>query len=78
MITVRLSSFLDPPDLELMAIWMLERPVVAAIAGDRGKAALDAHAVAALALVHAVEKPLRAPGVNVPCSRRAAEQRRAT
>jgi hypothetical protein len=66
--TVRLSSFMDPDDLELMAVWMLERSWVRA--GQQQSAELGLHWMLTpwqpLTLVHAVEKPLAAPVIDVP------------
>ncbi len=68
MVTVRLSSFVDPADLELMAVWMLERPV--ARAAQQADAEAGRHWMLTpwqlLTLVHAVEKPLTAPVIHVP------------
>ncbi len=68
MVTVQLSSFVDPPDLELLAVWMMERP--AARAAQKADADAGRHWMLTpwqlLTLVHAVEKPLTAPVIHVP------------
>lgn len=68
MVTVRLSSFLESADLDLMGIWMLERPAFRSaqqIDAEQGQ-----HWMLTpwrpLILVHAVEKPLTPPVINVP------------
>jgi hypothetical protein len=66
--SVRVSSFLDPGDLELMSIWMLEQPAVRA--AQRTLAEQGRHWMLTpwqvLTLVHAVEKPLQPPVIDVP------------
>ncbi len=68
LVTVQLSSFLEPGDLELMGVWMLERDVVRA--AQQPDAERGLHWMLTpwqpLTLVHAVEKPLEPPVVNVP------------
>ncbi|MDP1805482.1 MAG: hypothetical protein Q8K72_09980, partial [Acidimicrobiales bacterium] len=68
MVTVQLSSFVDPADLELLAVWMLERP--AARTAQQADAEAGRHWMLTpwqlLTLVHAVEKPLTPPAINVP------------
>ena len=68
MVTVRLSSFMDAGDLELMGIWMLERPAVRAAQSALAKE--GRHWMLTpwqpLTLVHAVEKPLTAPVIVIP------------
>jgi hypothetical protein len=70
MVTVQLSSFVDPADLELMAVWMLERPV--ARGAQQADAEQGRHWMLTpwqlLTLVHAVEKPLTAPVIQVPAA----------
>jgi len=67
-VTVQLSSFVDPADLELLAVWMMERP--AARAAQQADAEAGRHWMLTpwqlLTLVHAVEKPLTAPVIHVP------------
>jgi hypothetical protein len=67
-VTVQLSSFVDPADLELLAVWMLESP--AARAAQQADAEAGRHWMLTpwqlLTLVHAVEKPLTAPVIHVP------------
>lgn len=68
MVTVRLSCFLSAADLELMGIWMLERPAFRN--AQQSDAEQGQHWMLTpwrpLTLVHAVEKPLTAPMINVP------------
>ena len=68
LVAVRLSSFLEPGDLGLMGVWMLERDVVRA--AQQADAERGLHWMLTppqtLTLVHAVEKPLEPPVVNVP------------
>jgi hypothetical protein len=68
MVTVRLASFMDPGDLELMAVWMLEQSAVRA--GQQAIAEQGRHWMLTpwqpLTLVHAVEKPLQPPVIDVP------------
>lgn len=68
MVTVRLSSFLDPADLALMGVWMLESD--AARAAQQSLAEQGRHWMITpwqpLTLVHAVEKPLGQPVIEVP------------
>lgn len=68
MVTVQLSSFVDPADLELLAVWMMERPV--ARAAQQADAEAGRHWMLTpwqlVTLVHAVEKPLTAPAIHVP------------
>ena len=70
MVTLQLSSFVDPADLELMAVWMMERP--AARAAQQADAEAGRHWMLTpwqlLTLVHAVEKPLTAPVIHVPAA----------
>lgn len=70
MVTVRLSSFVDPADLELLAVWMMERP--AARAAQRADAEAGRHWMLTppqlLTLVHAVERPLAPPAIHVPAA----------
>jgi hypothetical protein len=67
-VTVRLSSFLEPADLEVMAVWMLES--AAARAAQQQDAERGLHWMLTpsepLTLVHAVEKPLQPPVIDVP------------
>lgn len=68
LVTVRLASFVDPAALDLMGIWMLEREAVRAL--QRPDAERGLHWMLTpwqpLTLVHAVEKPLTPPEVDVP------------
>lgn len=68
MVTVRLSSFMDPSELELMGVWMLERPWVRAAQQPFAEQGLHWMLTPwqPLTLVHAVEKPLRPPVIDVP------------
>lgn len=70
LVTVQLSSFVDAGDLELMAVWMLERPV--ARAAQQSDAEQGRHWMLTpwqlLTLVHAVEKPLAPPVIHVPAA----------
>ncbi len=70
MVTVRLSSFLDAADLGLMGVWMLERPAFRSV--QQPSAEQGQHWMLTpwqpLTLVHAVEKPLAPPVINVPAS----------
>jgi hypothetical protein len=68
MVTVRLSSFLDSADLDLMAVWMLERDVVRAAQQQLAEQGLHWMLTPSqpLTLVHAVEKPLEPPVIDVP------------
>ena len=67
-VTVRLSSYMEPGELELMGVWMLEQP--AARAAQQPFAELGLHWMLTpaepLTLVHAVEMPLEPPNVDVP------------
>jgi hypothetical protein len=67
-VTVQLSSFVDPADLELLAMWMMESP--AARAAQQADAEAGRHWMLTpwqlVTLVHAVEKPLSAPVLHVP------------
>jgi hypothetical protein len=68
MVTLRLSSYMDKKDLDLMAIWM--RQDSASRTAQKNDAEEGRHWMltpwAPLTLVHAVEKPLQAPVVDVP------------
>lgn len=68
LVTVQLSSFVDSGDLELLAVWMLEHPLVRA--AQQADAEQGRHWMLTpwqlLTLVHAVEKPLTAPVIHVP------------
>jgi hypothetical protein len=68
MVTLRLSSYMDKKDLDLMAIWM--RQDSASRTAQKNDAEYGRHWMltpwAPLTLVHAVEKPLQAPVVDVP------------
>ena len=68
LVTVRLSSFMRPADLELMAVWMLERETVRYWQQDEAERGLHWMLTPwqPLTLVHAVEKPLEPPVVKVP------------
>ncbi|MGH9245457.1 MAG: hypothetical protein ACRD29_14305 [Acidimicrobiales bacterium] len=72
MVTVRLSSFMDPADLELMGVWMNEREFVRSSPLQKSAAEQGRHWMLTpwqrLTLVHAVEKPLTAPVINVPAT----------
>ena len=67
--TVRLSSFLDDDDLGLLRIWDLMNQPTAATAADRVQALAGGHWMltpwADLTLVHAVEKPLLDPVIEL-------------
>ncbi len=67
-VTVRLSSYMEPEKLALMGVWMLEHEN--ARANQQALAELGLHwmltPAEALTLVHAVEKPLEPPTVDVP------------
>jgi hypothetical protein len=68
MVTVRLSSYMTKTDLELMAIWMRQNS--ASRTAQKSDAEEGRHWMltpsAPLTLVHAVEKPLQPPTVDVP------------
>ena len=68
MVTLRLSSYMDKKDLDLMAIWM--RQDSASRTAQKSDAEEGRHWMltpwAPLTLVHAVEKPLQAPVVRLP------------
>jgi hypothetical protein len=68
MVTVRLASFLEPAALDLMGVWMLEQEAIRAL--QRPDALRGLHWMLTpwqpLTLVHAVEKPLAPPHVDVP------------
>lgn len=68
LVSVRLSSFLDPGDLGLMGVWMLERAAVRAVQQPDAERGLHWMLTPwqPLTLVHAVEKPLEPPVVKVP------------
>jgi hypothetical protein len=67
-VTVRLASFMDPNDLDLMAIWMMERSWVRAAQANIARQGQHWMLTpwTPLTLVHAVEKPLAPPVVDVP------------
>ncbi|MRX42136.1 hypothetical protein [Agromyces kandeliae] len=83
LVTVRISSFLDAPDIDLMSIWSLVRAELQT-AGAPASAIAEARELmrqgrhwmvtpyAELTLVHAVEKPLEPPEIALD-----AQQRRA-
>lgn len=68
MVTVRLASYMKPADLELMGVWMREQS--ATRSAQQTDAEQGRHWMLTpwqpLTLVHAVEKPLTPPVVNVP------------